>query len=147
MVNDNLHTIFLKEILSEDREIKEKFISNFEQEIVGFIDSIIESYQAWQKYDALIGENRRRAFVAAFLFNAITNLSASMKMLISRYAIPSGNLVRQTIESLCSAILCSNAQLHFYQSGSRGSFSPSPHSTPHAGPHGALHRDYRAVAG
>jgi hypothetical protein len=25
------------------------------------------------------------------------------------------------------------------ESGSRGSFSPSPHNTPHAGPHGAFH--------
>jgi hypothetical protein len=33
------------------------------------------------------------------------------------------------------------------ESGSRGFFSPSPHTTRHAGPHRAVHRDYRAVAG
>jgi len=33
------------------------------------------------------------------------------------------------------------------QSGSRGFFSPSPHTTLHAGPHRAVHEDYRAVAG
>jgi len=33
------------------------------------------------------------------------------------------------------------------QSGSRGFFSPSPHTTWHAGPHQAVHKDYRAVAG
>jgi hypothetical protein len=33
------------------------------------------------------------------------------------------------------------------QSGSRGFFSPGPHTTRYAGPHRAVHRDYRAVAG
>jgi len=34
-----------------------------------------------------------------------------------------------------------------YKSGSRGFFSPSPHTTRRAGPHRAVHIDYRAVAG
>ncbi len=33
------------------------------------------------------------------------------------------------------------------ESGSRGFFSPSPHTTWHAGPHQAVHKGYRAVAG
>ena len=114
-MHKDLHIVFIKEILGEDEEVKKKFISNFESEITAFIDAIVESYQVWLKYDALIGSDRRRAFVSAFLFNAISNLSVSMKMLISGYIIPSGNLVRQTIESICSAILCSNEQLQFYQ--------------------------------
>lgn len=123
IVGKNLHIIFSKEILGEDKEVKEKFILNFESEITAFINSIVESYQAWLKYDALIGSDRRRAFVAAFLFNAITNLSASMKILITGYTIPSGNLVRQTIESICSAILCSSEQLQFYQQVEQDKFS------------------------
>lgn len=122
-MDNNLRIIISKEILGEDKEVKEKFINNFESEITDFINSIVESYQTWLKYDALIGSDRRRAFVAAFLFNAITNLSASMKMLINGYAIPSGNLVRQTIESICSAILCSNEQLQYYQQVEQDKFS------------------------
>ncbi|MDP2799919.1 MAG: hypothetical protein Q8O60_08600, partial [Deltaproteobacteria bacterium] len=34
-----------------------------------------------------------------------------------------------------------------FQSGSRGFFSPGPHTTWHAGPHQAVHEAYRAVAG
>jgi hypothetical protein len=99
-VDKKLHIIFSKEIFGEDKEVKEKFISNFESEITAFINAIVESYQAWLKYDASIGSGRRRAFVAAFLFNAISNLTASMKMLISGYTIPAGNLVRQTIQKI-----------------------------------------------
>jgi len=122
-MDKNLHIIFSKEILGEDKEVKGKFISNFEQEITEFINSIVESYQTWSKYDSSVGSDRRRAFVAAFLFNAITNLSASMKMLIAGYTIPSGNLVRQTIESICSAILCSSEWLQFYQQVEQDKFS------------------------
>ena len=122
-MDKNLHIIFSKEILDEDKEVKEKFISNFQTEITDFINSIVESYQMWLKYDALIGSDRRRAFIAAFLFNAITNLSASMKMLIAGYTIPSGNLVRQTIESICSAILCSSEQIQYYEQVEQNKFS------------------------
>jgi len=122
-MDKDLHFIFSKEMLGEDKEVKEKFISNFEPEITQFINSIAESYQTWQKYDSLVGSDRRHAFVAAFLFNAITNLSASMKMLIAGYTIPSGNLVRQTIESICSAILCSSEWLQFYQQVEQDKFS------------------------
>ena len=122
-VTKNLHFIFSKEILGEDKEVRGKFVSNFDPEITEFINSIVESYQTWSKYDSLVGSDRRRAFVAAFLFNAITNLSASMKMLIAGYIIPSGNLVRQTIESICSAILCSIEWLQFYQQVEQDKFS------------------------
>jgi hypothetical protein len=122
-LENNLHIIFSKEILGENKEVKEKFISTFETEITEFINSIVESYQRWSKYDSLVGSDRRRAFVAAFLFNAITNLSASMKMLIAGYTIPSGNLIRQTIESTCSAILCSSELLQFYQQVEQDKFS------------------------
>jgi hypothetical protein len=42
---------------------------------------------------------------------------------ITGYAIPSGNLVRQTIESICSAILCSSEQLQYYQQVEQDKFS------------------------
>jgi len=122
-VEKNLNQIFSKEILGDDKEIKSKFLKHFETEMSEFINTIVESYRSWMKYDATIKGNRRRAFISAFLFNAINNLSASMKMFISGYSIPSGNLVRQTIESICSAILCSSEKLQFYQHVEQDMFS------------------------
>jgi hypothetical protein len=122
-VSKELRFLFLKEILGDNKEVKEKFISNFENEISAFVDSIVESYKAWKEYDYLVGSDRRRAFVAAFLFNALSSLLVSMKMFIFGYAIPSGNLVRQTIESICSAVLCSREKVQFYQQVERDKFS------------------------
>jgi hypothetical protein len=43
---------------------------------------------------------------------------------ISGYTIPSGNLIRQTIESLCTAILCSKESINVYQRVDENKFSP-----------------------
>ena len=47
-----------------------------------------------------------------------------MKLFISGYSIPSGNLIRQTIESLCTAILCSKESLQYYNLVDQNKFSP-----------------------
>lgn len=122
-MEEKLHLIFAKEILEDDKDVKSEFIKHFETEATEFINAIVEAYRSWLKYDATIKGNRRRAFISALLFNSINNLSASMKMFISGYSIPSGNLVRQTIESICSAILCSSEKLSFYQQVEQDKFS------------------------
>ena len=122
-MDNNLHQIIARELLEENKEVKSKFLDTFQSEITEFIDAIVESCRTWLKYDATIGTNRRRAFVSAFVFNAISNLLTSMKIFIFGYSTPSGNLVRQTIESICSAILCSSGKLQFYEQVEQDKFS------------------------
>ena len=123
MVNNNLRQFFTKKLLEDDKDVKANFLEHLESEVSEFIDVIIESFQSWKKYDAIVGSNRRRAFVSAFVFNAIDSLLSSMKLCIAGYALPSGNLVRQTIESICSAILCSREDFQFYQQVEQDKFS------------------------
>lgn len=47
-----------------------------------------------------------------------------MKLFISGYSIPSGNLIRQTLESLCIAILCSKESLRVHERVDQNKFSP-----------------------
>jgi hypothetical protein len=99
----------------DNQEVRSQFISHFNEEIEAFIPTMASAYEAWQKYDTTVGTDRRRAYVAAFLFNALNNLLASMTLFISGYSIPSGNLVRQTLEAIFTAILCSCKKLQVYQ--------------------------------
>lgn len=122
-MNNNLRNFFTKKLLEDDKDVKANFLKHLESEVSEFIDVIIESYQSWKKYDAIVGSNRRRAFVSAFIFNAIDSLLSSMKLFIAGYALPSGNFVRQTIESICSAILCSREDFQFYQQVEQDKFS------------------------
>lgn len=121
---EDIHEIFRREIFDDDLAVRDQFIESFEKDIDDFVSAMAETYQAWLKYDGRIGVNKRRAYVSAFLFNAINNLVNSMKLFISGYTIPSGNLIRQTIESLCTAILCSTESINVYQRVDEDKFSP-----------------------
>ncbi len=122
-MNKNSYCIFEHEIIQDDNKVRTEFLNHFQSEIFSFIEAIAEAYNSWQRYDDKIGGNHRRAYVAAYFFNSINNLSASMKLLISGYPIPSGNLMRQTIESICSAILCSSEQHRYFQNIEQNKFS------------------------
>lgn len=124
-MSENSYHIFEREIIQDDNQVRSEFLNHFRAEIFSFIQAIAEAYDSWQQYDARIGDNLRRAYVAAYFFNSINNLSASMKLFISGYPIPSGNLIRQTIESICSAILCSSDELRYYQNIEQNKFSPN----------------------
>ena len=124
-MNENSYLIFKREIIQDDNQMRTEFLSHFQSEIFSFIESIAEAFDSWQQYDAKIGNNMRRAYVAAYFLNSISNLSVSMKLFISGYPIPSGNLMRQIIESICSAILCSNEKLKCYENIEQNRFSPN----------------------
>ena len=122
-MNTDIQYLVRQELLGDNQEARSQFISHFQPEISAFIDAMASAYKSWMKYDKIVGTDKRRAYVAAFLFNAISNLIASMKLLISGYSIPSGNLVRQTLEAIFVAILCSNKKLQVYQQVDQDKFS------------------------
>jgi hypothetical protein len=122
-MNTEIKQFVGQELLGDDQAVRSQFISHFKEEIEAFITSMASAYEAWQKYDKTVGTDKRRAYVAAFLFNALNNLLASMKLFISGYSIPSGNLVRQTLEAIFTAILCSCKKLQVYQQIDRNKFS------------------------
>lgn len=123
-MTENSHEIIKKEVLEDDNEVREQFLNVFRNDVFKFIDLMGEVYKVWRKYDDTIGTNKRKAYVSAFLFNAFNNLASSMKLYISGYSIPSGNLIRQTLESLCTAILCSKESLQYYIRVDQNKFSP-----------------------
>lgn len=123
-MTEDIHDIFKREVLEDDNEVRDQFLVFFQNDIYEFINAMEAVYKTWQKYDGAIGKNKRKAYVSAFLFNAINNLACSMKLFISGYSIPSGNLIRQTLESLCIAILCSKESLRVHERVDQNKFSP-----------------------
>ena len=122
MVSD-IEKILRKEILEDDIEVRNQFVSIFREDISSFIYALSNAYRKWEKYDSQIGQNKRKAYVSAFLFDAINSLTLSLKLFLSGYTVPSGNLFRHTIESICLAILCSNENLPYYQKVDENKFS------------------------
>lgn len=111
----NIKEIIEKEIHEDDIKIRNQFMNSFKDEVSAFIDGLTDAFYKWEEYNSTIDTDIRKAYVSAFLFNAIDSLTLSMKLFLSGYIIPSGNLLRYTIESLCLAILYSDESLPYYE--------------------------------
>jgi len=122
-MRSDINDILRKEVLEDDIEVRDKFVSHFKEDISFFIDALTNAYHKWEQYDSSIGRNKRKAYVSAFLFDAMNSLTLSMKLFVSGYVVPSGNLFRHTLESICLAILCSNESLPYYQKVDEDRFS------------------------
>ena len=122
-MNSEAVNMMRKELFDENEEVRSQFLKHFPHETSEFINEISNAYVSWRKYDQTVGADKRRAYVAAYFFNAINNLLASTKLFLSGYSIPSGNLVRQTIEALCCGILCSSHNLKVYEQIDQNKFS------------------------
>ncbi|MEW6615711.1 MAG: hypothetical protein AB1401_09630 [Thermodesulfobacteriota bacterium] len=119
----NIKEIIEKEIHEDDIKTRSQFMDSFKGEVSAFIDGLTDAFYKWEEYDSKIDTDIRKAYVSAFLYNAIDSLTLSMKLFLSGYIIPSGNLLRYTLESLCLAILCSDKSLPYYEKIEQNKFS------------------------
>lgn len=114
-----------KELFENDIDVINNFRSNFEKEIEEFINETVCAYNEWQKWDSKINGDEQKAYISAFIFNAISTLTISTKLFVQGYIVPSGNLVRTAMESCAMAILCSNKNLPFFEQIKNNSFKAS----------------------
>ena len=114
-IKDKLNEDELRDIIfSNNDEVRKQFRDAFTSEIEDVIKYIFISYEAYKKLENKFKKQARESYIAAFLFNSIHSLIDSVSLLISGFFIPSGNLVRQSIESLAMAILISNKKLDYF---------------------------------
>jgi len=106
---------FKKIIFSNNNRVRKKFKKNFKKEIKIFIEKIFEAYQSYDLINQRIEGDKRKSYIAAYLFKAINDLVNSFNILISGQLIPAGNLMRQFFESSAIAILLSSEKLDFLE--------------------------------
>lgn len=106
---------FEREILEDNIEVRKEFLRHYKHEISNFIDSITVAHERWESFDKNISNDEQKAYISFFIFNAVSNLSVSMKLFIGGYTVPSGSLFRITIESVAMGLLCSNNKLSIYE--------------------------------
>ncbi len=96
---------FKKIVLSEDvTEVRDKFQNTFSAEIESFLDEIFASYEALKSFEARVGTDLRKQYVATFIFYSMKVLVDSFSLYISGYAVLSCSLMRHFIESLSMAV-------------------------------------------
>ena len=99
----------VKELFHDNLEVLNEFSGRFSKEILEFAELFSEAYKKYLELNHLIREteNEQKAYVAGLTYLLLDNLLTSVKLFIMGYEIPSGNLMRQVIESVALATLCS----------------------------------------
>ena len=99
----------IKELFHDNSEVLNEFSDKFSKELLEFAELFSEAYKKHLELDHLVedSQNEQRAYVSGLTLLLLDNLLTSVKLFILGYEIPSGNLMRQVIESVALAILCS----------------------------------------
>lgn len=119
----------VKVIFHENKEIVDEFSKKFPLEILEFSEHYSVAYKKYLELNHLAKdtENTQIAHVVAFTCLMLDNLLLSLKLYVLGYIIPSGNLMRQVLETVSLTILCSfdkdiviiknkkKVKIHFYK--------------------------------
>lgn len=103
----------LTEITSDDSEVRTAYLKHFGAAVEELADTMAQAFLNWWSLDAEADtkKDERRAYVSALVYTAITLHILSMKTLVSGLQVAAGALMRQTLESIALALLCSGKDL------------------------------------
>lgn len=102
----------VKEIFDDDKWVKDGFTKHFSVELLAFGETLAESFKRYPKLDAMAkGEDEQALYVFAFIHAVFDDLITSTKLLVTGKMVPSGNLVRQALEGMVMAVLCSSRKM------------------------------------
>jgi hypothetical protein len=98
------------EIFENDNWVKEEFSKHCSNELLKFAEVLAESFKRYPQIQAL-ALDEQAMYVAVFVHGIFDDLITSTKLLVTGKMIPSGNLMRQALEGVAVAILCSSRRL------------------------------------
>ena len=132
----------LEELSQDDNKVRDRFLGEFRQEALEFAQHMADALLCWLTLigeiapDKRVNENiaafspyknaffkSREDYAAAFVYSAIALHINSMKLFLSGHMIAAGNLMRQVLESMAMALLCSSPSLGILDKFIRGHFS------------------------
>lgn len=102
--------IILKQITSDDPEVRAEFLKLFKNEVPLFSEYMAETTLNWRKLDDNINANDELAYVSALVYSVLTLHVASTKLFLSGHLVAAGNLFRQVIEAIALSLLCSKKE-------------------------------------
>ena len=108
---DQARESLLTELISDDAEVRAKYLSHFEANANEFVDALSHAFMKWRSLDAELQGNEKRAYISALVHTAISLHFLSLKLFLSGHAVAAGNLMRQVVETISLGILCSGKDL------------------------------------
>ncbi len=108
---DQAEAAILREITSDDSEVRGEYLKHFEGAAKGFAVSMAKAFVKWRDFNNELKGDERRAYVSALVYVAITLHVLSMKTFLAGQPVAAGNLSRQVLECIALAFLCSGKKL------------------------------------
>ncbi|MCH6583595.1 MAG: hypothetical protein IH808_11390, partial [Proteobacteria bacterium] len=84
------------------------FSANHSKGLFKFTELVCNCYKTFEFFNKDKSPSQRAIDVGGYVFLAIDNVYVSVKLLVLGYFAPSGNSMRQSLESVCMAILLSH---------------------------------------
>ncbi|MEO7864044.1 MAG: hypothetical protein ABIU05_27150, partial [Nitrospirales bacterium] len=101
----------LTELTSDNSEVRAEYLTHFDSDVEEFAEAMAKAFRNWRALDGDLRGNEKRAYVSALVFSATTLHILSLKLLVSGHLVPAGSLMRQVVESISLALLCSGSNL------------------------------------
>lgn len=103
----------LREISDDDRQVKDQFAQHLAADLMTLSEALAACFRLLRALNdaASRAEAMRTALVAAFVFGVLDDVLTSTKLLVAGKLLPAGNLMRQVIEGIAMASLCSTDEL------------------------------------
>ena len=122
MSNSEIQQALRAELASWDVSVFESFASRYNAQLESIVAEIANAHTIWKEFDSTINGSQDRAYISALIFAAASLLMTSTKQLVWGLLAPSGNSMRQVLETICLALLCSKPALGFLPRYADGSY-------------------------
>ena len=120
---EEVRTKIFAEITTDDPEVRAEYLARFDTQAKEFSEVMARVMQAWLKEHGDTQGNEKRVQVFALVYMAIYLHIGSMKLFLSGNTVASGNLFRQTLETIALALLCSGKDLDFLDRFNKDQYS------------------------
>jgi hypothetical protein len=103
----------IKELFEDDRWVKDEFANHLAADLTELSERLAACFRALPQLNTEAEKvgTQQAALVAGFAFGVVDDLLISTKLLISGKLMAAGNLMRQAVEGIAVAVLCSNEDL------------------------------------
>lgn len=112
----------VKIICSGNMETIQQFEEHFTDDLDVFAETFCRAFKQFQEMNSKINMDERTATISYYLFNGMRNLICSFQLLFLGYLIPSGNMMRQFMESIDVAILFKVSESEFEKFQRKGAY-------------------------
>lgn len=100
-------TKILTELISDDPGVRGDFLRHFRGKVEEFAEAMATAYLDWRLLSESVQGNTNKADITTVAYVAITLHVQSMKVFLLGLTVAAGNLMRQVLETIALAFLCS----------------------------------------